>query len=216
MRMLCLGDSYTIGEAVAAKDTWPIQLAQLLEQRLSQQMRVQIVAKTGWSTDELSAAIEHAEAAHEIHPPYELVSLAIGVNNQYRGRGVENYAIEFAVLLQNAIAYAGNHAAHVLVLSIPDWGQTPFAVNDARGPAKIAAQIDLFNAESRNQALAVGAHFIDVTALSRANDPELVASDGLHPSGKAYAQWAKAALESVISALGDERAVVLGTRQNLN
>ncbi len=205
MRMLCLGDSYTIGEAVAAKDTWPIQLAQLLEQRLSQQMRVQIIAKTGWSTDELRAVIERAEAAHEIHPPYELVSLAIGVNNQYRGRHVENYAIEFAVLLQRAIAYAGNNAAHVLVLSIPDWGQTPFATNDERGPAKIAAQIDLFNAESRKQALAVGAHFIDVTVLSRVNDPELVAHDGLHPSGEAYAQWARKALESAIFALANAR-----------
>ena len=203
MRMLCLGDSYTIGEAVVAKDTWPMQLAQLLEQRLTQQTQVQVIAKTGWSTDELSAAIKRAEAAHEIHPPYELVSLAIGVNNQYRGRHVENYAIEFADLLKDAIAYAGNNAARVLILSIPDWGQTPFAAQDARGSEKIASQIDLFNAESRKQVLAVGAQFIDVTALSRANDPELIAQDGLHPSAKAYEQWANATLECAISALGN-------------
>ena len=200
MRLLCLGDSYTIGEAVAARDTWPMQLAQLLEQALTQQWRVQIVAKTGWSTDELSAAIDRAETAHEIHPPYELVSLAIGVNNQYRDRSVENYAVEFAALLHRAISYA-TVASHVLILSIPDWGQTPFAIQDARGPEKIAAQIDLFNAESRRQATAAGAHYIDVTLLSRRKDPELVAHDGLHPSAKAYAQWAHAVFDPAILAL---------------
>ena len=193
MRMLCLGDSYTIGEAVATDQTWPMQLAQLLQQALAQQVQVQIIAKTGWSTDELSAAIEQAQAAHEIRPPYELVSLAIGVNNQYRGRSVENYAVEFAHLLQRAVSYtAGEQTARVLVLSIPDWGQTPFAASDLRDPAKISTQIDLFNAQSRKQALAIGARFIDVTRLSRTSDPELVAADGLHPSGKAYDQWAHA------------------------
>ena len=193
MRMLCLGDSYTIGEAVATDETWPMQLAHLLEQAFSHQVHVQIIAKTGWSTDELSAAIEHAQAAREIRPPYELVSLAIGVNNQYRDRSVENYAVEFDALLRRAISYtAGEQTARVLVLSIPDWGQTPFAASELREPAKISTQIDLFNAESRRQAVAVGAHFIDVTRLSRASDPELVADDGLHPSRKAYAQWAHA------------------------
>ncbi len=169
-----------------------MQLAKSLEQALVRQVEVQIIAKTGWSTDELSAAIDHAEAAHEIHPPYELVSLAIGVNNQYRDRSVENYAVEFTALLQRAIGYtAETQASRVLVLSIPDWGQTPFAASDARGPEKIAAQIDLFNAESARLAAAVGAQFIDVTRLSRCGDPELVTHDGLHPSAKAYAQWAQ-------------------------
>ena len=207
MRLLSLGDSYTIGESVAAQDTWPMQLARLLEQALKQQWQVQIIAKTGWSTDELSAAIDQAEATDKIHPPYELVSLAIGVNNQYRDRSVENYADEFAALLQRAIAFAAgdslqSKAQRVLVLSIPDWGQTPFAANDARGAEKIAAQIDVFNAESRHQTLTIGANFIDVTQLSRAKDPELLASDGLHPSAKAYAQWAHAALDRAIFALG--------------
>ncbi len=209
MRLLCLGDSYTVGESVAVHDTWPIQLARLLELALNLEVKAQIIAKTGWSTDELSAAIDRAQAAHEIHPPYELVSLTIGVNNQYRDRSVENYALEFAVLLQRAIAFAAGDtvtikASRVLVLSIPDWGQTPFAAQDARGAEKIAAQIDLFNAESRKQTLAAGANFIDVTQLSRTEDPELVAGDGLHPSAKAYAQWAHAALGRAIFAL--ERA----------
>lgn len=203
MRLLCLGDSYTIGEAVAADETWPMQLATMLEQSLVRQVKVQIIAKTGWSTDELSAAIDGAEAAHEIQPPYALVSLAIGVNNQYRSRSVENYAIEFSSLLQRAIGYAaGKQASRVLVLSIPDWGQTPFAASDPRGPEKIAAQIDLFNAESCRQAAAVGAQFIDVTRLSRAGDSELVAHDGLHPSAKAYAQWAQAVFPNARNASG--------------
>lgn len=204
--LLSLGDSYTIGESVAAQGAWPMQLARLLEQALKQQWQVQIIAKTGWSTDELSAAIDDADAAYEVHPPYDLVSLAIGVNNQYRARSVENYADEFATLLQRTIAFAAGDSPHskaqrVLVLSIPDWGQTPFAANDARGAEKIAAQIDLFNAESRKQTLAAGANFIDVTPLSRAKDPELLADDGLHPSAKAYAQWAHAALDRAIFAL---------------
>ena len=203
MRLLCLGDSYTIGEAVAAQDSWPMQLAQLLEHDLSQQVQVKIIAKTGWTTDELSAAIDHAETAGEMHPPYELVSLAIGVNNQYRDRSVENYAVEFAALLARAIAFAAgdsetDKASRVLVLSIPDWGQTPFAAADARGSEKIGAQIDLFNDESRRQALAAGANFIDVTQLSRAKDPELLADDGLHPSAKAYGQWAHLAVVCAI------------------
>ena len=209
MRLLCLGDSYTIGEAVAASGTWPMQLARLLAAALKQQVQAQIIAKTGWTTDELSAAIDLAQAAHEIHPPYELVSLAIGVNNQYRGRNVENFAVEFATLLQRAIAFAAgdqlrHKAARVLILSIPDWGQTPFAANDARGPEKIAAQIDLFNAESRKQAAQFGAHFIDVTQLSRVKDADLLAHDGLHPSAKAYAQWAHAALDQAIGALREK------------
>ena len=206
MRLLCLGDSYTIGESVAAQDAWPIQLVGLLEQALKQQWKAQIIAKTGWSTDELSAAINHADAAHEIHPPYELVSLAVGVNNQYRDRSVENYADEFADLLQRAITFAAGDsprrkAQRVLVLSIPDWGQTPFATNDARGAEKIATQIDLFNAESRRQTLTAGANFIDITPLSSTKDPELLADDGLHPSAKAYTQWAHAALDRAFFAL---------------
>ncbi len=208
MRLLCLGDSYTIGESVAAQDRWPTQLARLLEHRLKQpgHVQVQIIAKTGWTTDELNAAIDLADAAHEIHPPYELVSLAIGVNNQYRDRRVENYAPEFAVLLARAIAFAAgdsprSKASRVLVLSIPDWGQTPFAAQDARGSKKIGAQIDLFNAEARKQTTAAGAHFIDVTKFSRAKDLELIAGDGLHPSAKAYAQWANAALDAAVLAL---------------
>jgi lysophospholipase L1-like esterase len=206
MRLLSLGDSYTIGESVAAQDAWPMQLVRLLEQALKQQWKAQIIAKTGWSTDELSAAINFADAAHEIHPPYDLVSLAVGVNNQYRNRSVENYAVEFADLLQCAITFAAgdsprSKAQRVLVLSIPDWGQTPFAANDARGAEKIAAQIDLFNAESRHQTLTAGANFIDVTPLSRAKDPELLAEDGLHPSAKAYTQWAHAALDRAFFAL---------------
>jgi lysophospholipase L1-like esterase len=179
-RFLALGDSYTIGESVAEADRWPNQLARALKVP-----QPEIIAKTGWTTDELDAAIDKANP----HGPYSLVTLLIGVNNQYRGRDEEQYRREFAALLQRAIAFAGGNAQHVIVVSIPDWGVTPFAAN--RDRAKIGREIDQFNAINREETLRAKAHYADITPESRgaATDPSLVAGDGLHPSAKMYAQW---------------------------
>ncbi|HEU0013481.1 MAG TPA: GDSL-type esterase/lipase family protein, partial [Longimicrobium sp.] len=136
MRFLALGDSYTIGEAVAEAERWPVRLAALLRERGMDVADPEIIARTGWTTDELSAAIDERDP----QGPYALVSLLIGVNNQYRGRSADEYRGEFAALLRRAIAFAGGDAGRVIVLSIPDWGVTPFA--EGRDRAAIAAEID--------------------------------------------------------------------------
>jgi len=179
-RYLALGDSYTIGESVDASERFPVQLAKQLKLGTPQ-----IIAKTGWTTDELDAAIDAAKPVG----PYERVTLLIGVNNQYRGRSADEYRTQFVALLKRAIGFAGGNAKHVVVVSIPDWGVTPFA--EGRDRAKIAHEIDQFNAINREEAARAGAKWVDITAISRRNDPSLVAGDGLHPSGKQYAEWVK-------------------------
>jgi len=179
-RYLALGDSYTIGESVAAEERFPNQLAKQIGIG-----EPQIIAKTGWTTDELNAAIDSADPKG----PYDLVTLLIGVNNQYRGRSADEYRAQFVGLLQRAIGFAGGNAKHVIVVSIPDWGVTPFA--EGRDRAKVAREIDQFNAINREEALRAGAKWVDITGISRRNDPALVAGDGLHPSGRQYAEWVK-------------------------
>ena len=189
-RFLALGDSYTIGESVAVEDRWPNQLARALRARGSSIADPEIIARTGWTTDELSAAIDQAQP----HGPYALVTLLIGVNNQYRGRDAEQFRGELRALLGRSIAFAGGDAHRVVVVSIPDWGVTPFAAG--RDRAKIAAEIDRYNAINREEALRAGAHFADITPISReaAKDASLVAADGLHPSGPMYTRWLPAIL----------------------
>lgn len=184
-RYLALGDSYTIGESVAVEERWPHQLVARLRERGVNVATPEIVAKTGWTTDELSGAITAANP----QGPYDLVTLLIGVNNQYRGRDVEQYRGEFVALLRQAIAFAGGDANRVIVVSIPDWGVTPFAKD--RDGAKIASEIDRYNAVNREETLRLSAHYVDVTPGSRraASDGSLVAADGLHPSAKMYAEW---------------------------
>jgi lysophospholipase L1-like esterase len=188
-RYLALGDSYTIGESVAAQDRWPDQLARSLAET-GIQTEVTIIARTGWTTDELREGIEQ----QEITPPYDLVSLLIGVNNQYRGYDIDQYREEFAFLLNKSIEYAGGDPNHVIVLSIPDWGVTPFAWG--RDTSKIAQEIDAFNAVNREESEKANVRYVDVTPISRAalEDKELLASDSLHPAGKMYAQWAQLVL----------------------
>ena len=202
LRYLALGDSYTIGESVAEADRWPNQLAKLIE--LSPQFAgswtgvdVTIIAKTGWTTSELWQGVQE----REIHPPYDLVSLLIGVNNQYRGYDTDQYREEFRFLLNKAIEYAGGKAKHVIVLSIPDWGVTPFA--DGRDAAQIAKDIDVFNAINQEESEKAEVHCVDITPVSReaVSDPTLIAGDGLHPSGKMYTAWAKLALTEALKAL---------------
>ncbi|MGZ8869297.1 MAG: SGNH/GDSL hydrolase family protein [Thermoanaerobaculia bacterium] len=179
-RFLALGDSYTIGEAVPPAERWPALLAERLA--LSEP---QIIARTGWTTEELSAALDDAKPAG----PFDLVSLLIGVNNQYRGGDAESYRAEFADLLRRAIGFAGEKPRRVVVVSIPDWGVTPFAGD--RNAAQIAADIDRFNAVNREEAERAGAHYADIVSISREakTDPSLTAGDGLHPSGAMYRRW---------------------------
>jgi lysophospholipase L1-like esterase len=196
VRYLALGDSYTIGESVDKAERWPNQLAARLGQE-GYETEVTVIARTGWTTDELWQGIKE----REINPPYDLVSLLIGVNNQYRGRDTDEYRGQFVFLLSKAIEYAGGDANRVLVLSIPDWGVTPFAAG--RDGGRIAREIDQFNAVNREETEKAGAHYVDVTPGSRraVNDPTLIASDGLHPSGKMYAEWAELALPVTLEIL---------------
>lgn len=189
-RYLALGDSYTIGESVAESERFPVQLAR--ELGLSEPA---IIARTGWTTDELSDALDAVRLAG----PFDLVTLLIGVNNQYRGRDAEQYRGELAELLQRAIGFAGGDAKKVVVVSIPDWGVTPFA--EGRDRAKIAAEIDRYNAVNREEAARAGARYVDITPVSRGGDPALVAGDGLHPSGKQYGEWVKVILPEARAAL---------------
>jgi len=184
-RFLALGDSYTIGESVAVADRWPNQLTAQLRKDGIDIANPEIIAKTGWTTDELSAAIDAAKP----QGPYGLVTVLIGVNNQYRGRDAEQYRKEFAALLHRAITFAGGDPKHVVVVSIPDWGVTPFAAN--RNRAKIGAEIDHFNAINSEETKRAGARYADITPVSRhaATDASLVAPDGLHPSAKMYSEW---------------------------
>ena len=189
MRYLALGDSYSIGEGVPDAGRWPVQLAVRLRREGIALDDPSIVATTGWTTDELSAAMDATLFA----PPYDLVSLLIGVNNQYRGRSADDYRGEFRRLLERAIALAGDRPGRTLVLSIPDWGVTPFARDSGRDTARIAAELDAFNAIAGEESRRAGAAFVDIAPISR-EFPSLLAGDGLHPSAAQYALWAEAAL----------------------
>lgn len=190
---LALGDSYTIGEAVGESDRWPVQFVQQMNAAGKLFDTPEIIAKTGWTTDELQSAI----AEKNPKGPYEMVSLLIGVNNQYRGNSSEVYKKEFIELLDQALAFAGNNPKHVVVVSIPDWGVTPFA--EGRDLHKIALEIDHFNSINREVALAYGVAYVDITAHSRtaAEDPELVTTDKLHPSGKMYTYWSDCVFDAM-------------------
>jgi lysophospholipase L1-like esterase len=186
--MLCLGDSYTIGEAVDAKEQFPSQLRELLKKQHYTFAAPEIIATTGWTTDELASAI--TDAMLDRH--FDFVTLLIGVNNQYRGRNVEEYKKEFAELLQTAITFANGKKSHVVVVSIPDWGVTPFAAKDARGKVQIGKEIDAYNEAAEKHCESQHIQFIDITPHSRKaeQDESLLTTDGLHPSGKMYAFWA--------------------------
>jgi lysophospholipase L1-like esterase len=184
---LALGDSYTIGEQVHVPESFPYQAVKLLKDRKIEVTDPVIVAKTGWTTDELDEAIRE----HNIDEKFSIVSLLIGVNNQYRGHTVDSYKGEFAQLLAEAIAFADGKAEHVFVLSIPDWGVTPFA--DGRDRQKIASEIDAYNEVNRELALSNKCKYIEITGSTRDNGTvkEYLAEDGLHPSPKEYAIWAE-------------------------
>ncbi|SKC61614.1 SGNH/GDSL hydrolase family protein [Ohtaekwangia koreensis] len=184
VKFLALGDSYTIGESVSVQERWPVQLTEALRKKGIDCSDPTIIATTGWRTDDLKHAITNAN----LKPEYTLVSLLIGVNNYYQGKSAESYAPEFEELLRTAIALAGGNKANVLVVSIPDYGYTPFGKD--KQPA-ISKGIDAFNAINKSITEKLGIKYIYITDISRRGlaDPGLVAGDGLHPSGKMYTEW---------------------------
>jgi lysophospholipase L1-like esterase len=217
LRYLALGDSYTIGEGAGAEDRWPMQLVRALRARGIAIDDPRIIARTGWTTDELSTAIDaefeaqsHAapsaqsdaqakdvQTEHALASPrFDFVSLLIGVNNQYRGRAVEEYATQFDALLARAIGFAGGRADRVMVLAIPDWGVTPFAAQSGRDRARIAQELDVFNTAAKRLCAARGVAFVDIAPVSRARgaEPSMLVEDGLHPSQAMYAEWTALAL----------------------
>jgi lysophospholipase L1-like esterase len=189
---LALGDSYTIGESVPEAGRWPVQLAAALRGQGIALADPRIIATTGWTTDELSAAMDAAEPLGR----HDFVSLLVGVNNQYRGWNLGEYRVEFADLLDRAIALAGDRPDRVLVMSIPDWGVTPFGQASGRDTADIARQLDAFNAAAADECAAREVAFVDITPVSRERgaEPGMVADDGLHPSAAMYTEWTRLAL----------------------
>ena len=190
---LSLGDSYTIGESVDVADRWSVQLAGMLRQDNINVANPDIIARTGWTTAELQDAIKAADNTKT----YDLVSLLIGVNNQYRGQSVDRYRTEFRNLLQTAIRFAGNRPARVVVLSIPDWGKSPYA--NGRNQDQVAREIDAFNTVAQEECDKAGITFVDITPLTRqaAGDAGQFANDGLHYSGRQMKQWAEKARPTV-------------------
>ncbi len=184
VRYLALGDSYTIGDGVEESQRWPNLLAERLHAR-SYDVEVTIVAQSGWTVQDLMLGMRE----RALEPPYDLVSLLIGANDQFRGYDPDQYRRQFVRALGKAIEYAGGNAGRVMVVSIPDWGVTPAASGLDR--TRIAREIDAFNAINRQEAQRFGALFVDITPLSRQaeQDLSLLSLDGLHPSGSMYALW---------------------------
>jgi lysophospholipase L1-like esterase len=181
---LALGDSYTIGESVKESERWPVQLSNSLKNKLNKPV---IIAKSGWTTDQLIDTLNKIN----FNKKFDFVSLLIGVNNQYRGRSVENFKEGFIILLKKSIEYANYKKERVIVVSIPDWGVTPFAKNKNR--TIIGNEIDAFNKVIHDECMKNNITFFNITELSRKaiNDNALIAEDGLHPSKKMYKQWVK-------------------------
>jgi lysophospholipase L1-like esterase len=195
---LALGDSYTVGEKVGGAERFPGQLTQRLRAIGFEMRSPQIHARTGWTTADLCAEVAQTRP----QGPFDLVTLLIGVNNQYRGLGVDLYRREFEALVDLSIEFAGGEPGRVIVISIPDWGVMPYARNFGR--SLIAQQIDLFNRANREISGAKGTRYVNITLLSRkiGDDAAMVAADGLHPSAKQYQQWVDLILPEALAALG--------------
>jgi lysophospholipase L1-like esterase len=190
---LALGDSYTVGESLPLYESFPYQAVQLLRKNGHPFHAPEIVAKTGWTTFELAEHLIHTQ----LNASYDFVSLLIGVNNQYRGLSEEEYAADFEFLLKKSIHFAGEKHDHVIVLSIPDWGITPFAAG--KDAMKIATEIDRYNETNRRISAQYYCQYIDITQGTREaqHNSKLIAADKLHPSAIEYARWAEKVLELV-------------------
>ena len=197
IRYLALGDSYTIGTAVAAEERWPAQLADRLaepaENAATYTTKVDVVAVNGWTTRNL---INGIAARDTLADRYDLVSLLIGVNNQFRGGSVGQYETEFTELLETAMAFAGGERERLIVVSIPDYAFTTFG----GGGSDISEGVARFNAAARAITEAAGVDFLNITPISKGglDDPTLVATDGLHPSGKQYGIWVEEVILEVV------------------
>lgn len=183
---LALGDSYTIGQGVSATERFPAQTAQWLQQRGIIIGTLTYIATTGWTTTNLQNALNNQNPA-----PHDVVTLLIGVNDQYQTRDTTGYRQRFTVLLQRSIELARGKKENVVVLSIPDYSVTPFAsFNDT---ARIRRELDLFNAINKEVTLSHRISYLDITPSTRdaRTNPALIATDGLHPSGLEYRKWAE-------------------------
>jgi lysophospholipase L1-like esterase len=189
LRYLALGDSYTIGEGVDESERYPNQTVRLLQEQGIIFSPPTIIAKTGWTTDELAKGIEQAGIEGKT---YDFVTLLIGVNNQYRRRNTDNYAEEFSALLSQAITFAGGNPKRVVVISIPDWGVTPFGLKSGRNLTENAQAIDQFNAVKKSVSESMDVFYIDITEDYRniGAQETMVVEDLLHPSGLVYHRWA--------------------------
>ncbi|HUQ66421.1 MAG TPA: SGNH/GDSL hydrolase family protein [Flavitalea sp.] len=198
---LSLGDSYTIGEGVPLYESYPYQTVQILRQAGKAFNAAEIIAKTGWTTTDLASGIDHTLLTQ----PYDFVSLLIGVNNQYRGLHTSIYSVEFEELLTSCLSFTEHKPAHVFVLSVPDWGLTPFANGDDR--QKITREIQGYNKINSDLSRKFGVTYIDITSASpeRANDNTYFADDGLHPSAKAYKRWAQLLSKAILISMEEKR-----------
>lgn len=188
-RYLALGDSYTIGEGVSEPERFPNQTTRKLTENGIPVSSVKIIAKTGWTSRELLEAME-AESIHDY--TFDLVTVLIGVNNQYRGLPLEEYRLEFGELLRQAIHLVGGKPQRVFVLSIPNWGVTPFATNDRRPVEQITEEIRHYNDTNQQVSEFLGCTYLDISTgyQMEGHLPENLTSDQLHPSGVLYAKWA--------------------------
>ena len=194
---LALGDSYTIGEGALLTDSFPYQVVRLLRKKDYDFNAPEIIAKTGWTTDELQHAIEHATLLSK----YDFVTLLIGVNNQYRGRDAIEYKEQFEELLKKAIDLANGKKDRVIIISIPDYSVTPHA--QSMDVEKVAKEIEVFNSINKALSIQYKVLYTDITSASRgaATDISLISKDGLHPSEKEYQRWAEKIVELVVSEL---------------
>jgi lysophospholipase L1-like esterase len=198
MKYLALGDSYTIGEAVHQTESFPFQLVNQLNQHFSIN-QPKVIAKTGWTTDELITAISQ----ENLTETYDFVTLLIGVNNQYRGYPINQYELEFKQLLDLAIGFAGGKKESVFVVSIPDWGVTPFGLASGRDQQQISKELDQYNHIAQKICIENKVDYTDITQKSKlaASNNELSANDGLHPSPIMYADWVNSLYPKVKAAL---------------
>lgn len=197
LKLLALGDSYTIGESVDPSNRWPVMLVNQLREEGFDFEDPTIIARTGWTTDELLKEIININPTGN----FDIVTLLIGVNNQYRGRSQDNYKEEFNFLLEKSIDFASGKPENVFVLSIPDYGVTPFAKE--RDPQKISKEIDEFNSNNKAEAVNAEVNYVDITPISKnaIDDKSLLADDELHPSGKMYKLWVEKMLPEILKAL---------------
>ena len=195
---LALGDSYTVGESVDYDESFPAQLSSRVENDYAFKVNTTVIAQTGWRTDELLSAVDRRE-----NTTYAFVTLLIGVNNQFQARPFSQYESDFELLLKKAIRFADDDPNRVVVLSIPDYAFTPFG--DRNGSPEISIEIDHYNSYAKTVSRNQGAQFLTITDITRdgLTDPELVAVDGLHPSGKAYAKFVERLYPLIRSRLKD-------------